>query len=294
MSQNRRTASVTLPDQSGRAWLVTGATNGVGKEVTREAAQAGARVLITSRDEARGASTAAEIGAAGVVAVDLASQESVRTAAQTVTEPIDVLVDNAGAVTSSRRESPDGHELMLATNFLGPFALTNLIAHRVRERIVVTGSDAHRRARVDLDDPHFRSRPWSIGAGYGQSKLADMLWALELDRRLRERGREVTVQLAHPGWALTNLQNATSSERLNRAITAACSVYAQPAPVAARSVLIAATAGLPPVSYVGPGGMGGLRGEPALAGRSAAASNADLARLVWDLGVRETGTDLGS
>ncbi|MDO5627041.1 MAG: SDR family NAD(P)-dependent oxidoreductase [Mobilicoccus sp.] len=287
-----RNAPVILPDQSGRTWLVTGATNGVGREVAREAAAAGARVLITSRDEERGTDTAAEIGAAGVVAVDFASQAAVREAADQVSESIDVLVDNAGAVTHSRQESEDGHELMLATNFLGPFALTNLIADRVRGRIVIVGSDAHRGARVDLEDPHFRTRRWSIGAAYGQSKLADMLWALDLDRRLRALDRDVSVQLAHPGWALTNLQNATPDPRLNRAITAVCSAFAQPAAVAARSLLIAATADLPPVSYVGPGGTGGLRGEPALAGRSVPASNPHLARQVWDLGVRETGTDL--
>lgn len=292
MSRNRTPTPLTLPDQTGRTWLVTGATNGVGKEVAREAARAGARVLITSRDESRGASTADELGAAGVVAVDLASQEPVREAAASVAEPIDVLMDNAGAVTSSREESVDGHESMLATNFLGPFALTNLLADRVRDRIVITASGAHKRARVDSEDPHLRYRRWSVATAYGQSKLADMLWALELDRRLRSRGRGVTVQLAHPGWALTNLQNATDSERLNQVITGVCSMFAQPAEVAARSLLIAATADLPPVSYVGPGGRGGLRGEPALSGRSAAASNPDLARLVWDLGVRETGTDL--
>ncbi|WP_226343930.1 SDR family NAD(P)-dependent oxidoreductase [Agilicoccus flavus] len=285
-------APIRLPDQRGRTWLVTGATNGVGREVAREAARAGARVLITARDTARGERTRTEIGAAQVVEVDLSSVASVLAAASRVREPLDVLVNNAGTVVPTRRESADGHELMLATNLLGPFALTTLLADRVRDRIVVVGSGAHEGARVDLADPHFRRRRWSIAAAYGQSKLADMLWALALDRRLRARGRDVAVQLAHPGWALTNLQNATGRPRLDGAITAACTPFAQPAPVAARSLLVAATADLPPVSYVGPGGWRGLRGEPALAGRSAAASNPALADAVWHLAARETGTDL--
>lgn len=256
MTSPRPVPALPLPDQTGRTWLVTGATHGVGTEVARAAARAGARVLLTARDRARGESVRSEIGAAGVVDLDLASQDSVRAAAASVTEPVDVLVDNAGTVAPTRTETVDGHELLLATNFLGPFALTNLLLDRVRERVVIVGSGAHKAGRVDQDDPHFRRRRWSVAAAYGQSKLADMLWALELDARLRSIGRDVTVQLAHPGWALTNLQNATSSARLNAVITRACSLYAQPAPAACAGPPLCADGRLSPLILRRPRGSG--------------------------------------
>lgn len=264
----------TLPDQPGRTWLVTGATNGLGREV------------------ARGEWTRRELGAASVIDVDLASQASVREATARVQEPIDVLVDNAGTITARRVESIDGHELVFATNVLGPFALTNRLVDRLRGRIVIVGSGAHKRSRIDFTDPHFRRRRWSVSAAYGQSKLADMLWALALQQKLTDRHHPATVQLAHPGWALTNLQNATGHARLDDAITAACRPFAQPADTAAASILVAATADLPPVSYIGPGGLGGLRGAPAHASRSPAARDRSLAAAVWRLAAEETGTDL--
>lgn len=281
-----------MPDQNGRTWLVTGATDGVGRAVAAAALEAGARVIITARDPLKGARVCADLGGdVGMLVLDLSDQDSVRQAADRLSERVDVCVNNAGTVVPRRAESRDGHELMLSTNLLGPFALTNLILDRVKERVVIVGSGAHKRGRIDYDDPHFRNRPWSVAASYSQSKLGDLLWGCELQRRLDAAGRGVTVQLAHPGWALTNLQNATSRPRINALITAACRPFAQPADVAARSVLLAATAALPRCSYVGPGGLGGLRGEPALSGRSARASDPQEARRLWHLAATETGTD---
>lgn len=281
-----------MPDQSGRTWLVTGATNGVGRAVAQAAARAGARVLITARDPAKGASVCAELGGdVTMLELDLSHQDGVRQAAACLAERVDVLVNNAGTVVPRRAESRDGHELMLATNLLGPFALTNLILDRVEERVVIVGSGAHKRGSIDYDDPHFRCRSWSIAASYSQSKLGDLLWGLDLQRRLTAASSSVTVQLAHPGWALTNLQNATSRPGINALITAACRPFSQPADVAAESVLLAATAALPPCSYVGPGGFSGLRGEPALSGRSSLASDPQEAQRLWHLAASETGTD---
>lgn len=281
-----------MPDQNGRTWLVTGATDGVGRAVAAAAANAGARVLITARDPDKGTRVCADLGGdVGMLVLDLSDQDGVRAAADRLTERIDVLVNNAGTVVPRRAQSREGHELMLATNLLGPFALTNLILDRVKERVVIVGSGAHKQGRIDYDDPHFRRRPWSIAAAYSQSKLGDLLWGLELQRRLDAASRGVTVQLAHPGWALTNLQNATSRPRINALITAACRPFAQPADVAARSVLLAATAALPRCSYVGPGGFGGLRGQPVLSGRSARALDPQEARRLWHLAATETGTD---
>lgn len=286
----------TIPDQTGRTWLVTGATNGVGREVARAAARAGARLIVPARDESRGREVVDELTRMGAEArrlqLDLADLGSVRACAEAITEDIDVLVNNAGAVTPKRRETSDGFELMLGTNFLGPFALTNLLAPRLRERVVIVGSDVHKSGRIDGADPHFRHRRWSIPAAYGQSKLADLLWARALQRRFEEQNRSVRVTTAHPGWALTNLQNATNSQRLNRLVTRVCSFLAQSAEDGARPVLEAAVGDYDVLSYLGPDGFGSLRGEPTLLQPSALARDDDAAEAVWQLGVRETGIDL--
>lgn len=283
-----RLAPLALPDQTGRTWLVTGATNGVGCETARAAARAGARVLLTARDAERGAQMRRELGDARVIGLDFADLASVRRGAEQVDEPVDVLVNCAGRMTHRREETADGFEAMLGTNFLGPFAFTNLIADRVAERIVIVGSDAHRGAHLDLDDLQV-TRGWKPFTAYGRSKLATMLWGLELDRRLAARG--VGVFLAHPGWALTNIQNLFS-ERINAAVTALTTPMAQSAADGAQNVLVAATADLPACSYVGPVGWRALRGRPTLLGRSSDASDPTLARQLWEVAASLTSTDL--
>lgn len=296
MSAHRAPLLKDIPDQTGRTWLITGATNGVGREVARAVARAGARILVPARDVQRGRALARELTRIGgeptVHRLDLADLSTVRSFAAEVTEPVDVLVNNAGVFASRRRQTADGFELTLGTNFLGPFALTNLLARTLRDRVVIVGSGAHTQGRIDVADPHFRHRRWTMAAAYSRSKLSDMLWAVELQRRLADAGQPVTVQLTHPGWAYTNLQNATGISWLNRLVSAACSRLAQPPETAARSLLAAALADLPPLSYVGPDGWAGLRGEPAIQQPAAVARDAGAARAVWDLGVRETGTDL--
>lgn len=297
-----------IPDQSGRCWLITGATRGIGRETARAAARAGARLILPARSAERAAELADQLRKTGVQIstphLDLADLSSVRALPEQVDGAIDVLIDNAGAVTARRRETVDGFELMLGTNFLGPFALTNLLAGRVRDRVVIVGSNAHHGGRVDAADPHFRHRRWSIGAAYAQSKLCDMLWARALQQRLHGDdgdsddnggdggGGGPDVQLAHPGWAYTDLQNATGVEVLDRGISAICRRLGQPAAQGALPVLAAATAQLPALSYLGPSGFRHLRGEPSLEQPSALALDDDAARAVWRLGVDQTGTDL--
>lgn len=284
-----------LSDQSGRTWLITGATNGVGLETARSAARAGAHLILPARNAPRGELIADELRQLGAqvdtAPLDLADLASVRRFADTVNEPVDVLVNNAGTISTRRRESADHFELLLATNFLGPFALTNLIAEHLTERVVIVGSGAHRTGHVDAADPHFRHRRWTMSAAYAQSKLCDMLWAVALQSRLDGRG-SVQVQLAHPGWAVTNLQNATGIRQLDRAVTAVCGLFGQPAAAGALPILAAATAELPALSYLGPDGFQQLKGQPELQQPSALARDPAAAEAVWDLGVRETGTDL--
>ena len=291
------TRSTDIPDLSGQTWLITGATNGVGLETARAASRNGARVILAVRDTDRGRQVADELpGEARVVEMDLASLASVRRAADDLLtgpdESIDVLVNNAGGITPRRRETEDGFEMVLGVNALGPFLFTNLVLPLVRRRVVVVGSNAHKSGAIDCDDPHFRRRRWSPAAAYAQSKLADLLWGLALDRRLRD-GRAtagapgVDVQVTHPGWAATNISNATGNAVLDRVITGVCSVFAQPASQAALTTMFAATRPLPPCSYVGPDAMGHLRGMPTLIGRSEQASDPALAERYWDLAEAE-------
>lgn len=292
MSRTPPWTAADLPDQRGRTWLITGATHGLGRQVAQAASAAGARVVLPARDEARAQRLCAHLpGEARALPVDLADLASVRAAAAQVDEPIDVLVNNAGTVTRNREVSVDGFEMLLATNFLGPFAFTNLIMDRVRERIVIVGSGTHSRGIVDVVDPHFRKRRWSMASAYAQSKLADMLWAWELERRLRARGATPHVQLAHPGWALTNLQNKSGNPRVDALVTALTSPFAQSAAQGALPLLYAATMPLPPLSYIGPDGLAGMRGYPTLAGRNRRAADPAAVAWVWRLGVELTGTD---
>ena len=279
-----------LADQSGRTWLITGATNGIGREAARAASRVGARVIVTARNAERGERLRAELGNAAVLSVDFADLGSIAAGAAALNEPVDVLINNAGTISPTRAETADGHELLLGTNFLGPFAFTNLIMDRVRDRVVIVASGAHRRGHIDRADPQFRRRRYGVTEAYSQSKLADLLWGFELERRLRSSG--VEVQLAHPGWALTNLQNATTNERANAAISRVCSLFAQTAEQGAEPLLFAATEDLPGGSYVGPGGRGELKGSPTLVGRAAAATDRDTARWLWTYAAELTGTDL--
>jgi NAD(P)-dependent dehydrogenase (short-subunit alcohol dehydrogenase family) len=186
---------------TGKRIVVTGATNGVGLGTTRALARAGAHVILAVRNTELGAQRAAEVGGStSVVKLDLADLASVRAFPGLVDGDIDILINNAGTITDRRTDTVDGFEMTLGTNLLGPFALTNLLLPRVRSQIINVGSDAHRTAKLRLDDMHLRNNKWTRLGAYSLSKLAVMLWGLELDRRLRAAGSPVVTQLTHPGW----------------------------------------------------------------------------------------------
>lgn len=279
-----------VSEQTGRTWLVTGATHGVGQQVAQAAVRAGARLILPARDLARGQQLAERLreagGAVQLLPLDLTEPDSIEQFAAAVEGPVDVLVNNAGAVTPRRRETANGQEVILATNFLGPFALTNRLREKLASRVVIVGSDAHRSGVVNAGDPHFRYRRWSVAAAYAQSKLCNMLWA----RALQQRLSDITVQLAHPGWAFTNIQNVTGHRLLDAAVSAVCRPIAQSAAEGSLPVLAAAVSPLGPLSYVGPEGFRALRGKPTLHEPSSLAQDDDAAEAVWELGVRETGT----
>ena len=197
---------------------MTGATNGVGLGTAQALAKAGAHVILAVRNTELGEQRAAEMGGStSVVKLDLADLSSVRAFPDQVDGEIDILINNAGTLTDRRTDTVDGFEMTLGTNLLGPFALTNLLLPRVRSQIINVGSDAHKSATLRLDDMHLRRNKWTRLGAYAQSKLAVMLWGLELDRRLRAAGSPIVTQLTHPGWVASNLSNLSDSPLMSLA-----------------------------------------------------------------------------
>lgn len=280
------------PELSGRLIVLTGGSDGLCREAALQLACWGADLVLPVRTPAKGeiareriVRAAGREDAVRLVRLDLASMGSVREGAAAIAEAvgdrgIDVLVHGAGTVTRRREETADGIERALAVNALAPRLLTTMLQPLVRERIVLVGSHAHRAGRIDLTDMDFARGSWSIAASYGRSKLTAMLWALDLAQSLR--GTAVDLQVAHPGWVLTNLQRATGSDRLDALVTAATRPIAMPAARGAQSVLFAATQPLPHGSYIGPDGPMGNRGRPTLLRRSDAANDLALARRVTE------------
>ena len=281
---------------TGKRVVVTGATNGVGLATAAALAAAGAHVVMAVRDTDLGRRRAAEIGGStSVVGLDLADLNSVRTFPDRIDGDVDILINNAGTLTERRTETVDGFETTLGTNFLGPFALTNLLLPHVRSQVVIVGSEAHRSARLRLDDMHLRSHKWTPMGAYARSKLAVMLWGLELDRRLRAAGSGVVCHLTHPGWVASNLSHVSDSPLLSAAhktVKFVADRVANSIDEGAAPTLYCISEPIPPGSYVGVTGRFGLRGGPVLIGRSAVACDYASAAAVVAFAERETGTEL--
>lgn len=283
--------AANLPSLTGRTAVVTGATSGLGLITARHLAGAGARVVLAVRDTDRGAQAAAGIaGETDVRALDLADLSSVRRFAEDWGGgAIDLLVNNAGIMHVPEGRTVDGFETQIGVNHLGHFALTNLLLPRITDRVVTVASLAHRMGTIDLDDLNWQHRRYDRVRAYGQSKLANLLFSLDLERRLREAGSRVRSMSAHPGYASTNLQTRTANpvgDLLGRIGNA---TIAQSALAGALPTLYAASQDLPGGSFLEPDRMLGARGGPALAGRSAEASDPDLARRLWAASEELTG-----
>jgi NAD(P)-dependent dehydrogenase (short-subunit alcohol dehydrogenase family) len=289
-----------IPDQSGRTAIVTGANSGLGLVTARELARAGARVILACRNTAKGDDAVAQIqldvaGAEVEVAeLDLGSLDSVRAFADAIDEEVDLLINNAGVMAPPRRETADGFELQFGTNHLGHFALTaGVLGHmegREDARVVTLSSSAHRMGKITFDNLQ-RERWYNRWTAYGQSKLANLMFALELDRRLREAGSTVKSLAAHPGYSATNLQSAAAPllDRLFMKVSNA--VVAQSADMGALPTLYAATEpGLEGGTFVGPDGIFEGRGHPEPVAPSGAARDEDVARRLWEVSEELTGT----
>jgi len=279
-----------LPDQSGRTVIVTGANSGIGLTAARALAGRGARVVLAVRDEEKGRRAAGTIqGPTEVRRLDLADLASVRAFASGWTGDVDVLINNAGIMAVPEARTKDGFEAQIGTNHLGHFALTGLLLEQVTDRVVTLASRAHRIGRIRLGDLNWETGGYSRWPAYGQSKLANLLFTLELQRRLGAAGSALRALAAHPGYTSTNLQSHTGSAIQNALMAIGNRVIGQSDEQGALPTLFAATQDLPGASYVGPDGRGEIRGHPTLVGRSAAASDSETAARLWELSERLTG-----
>jgi NAD(P)-dependent dehydrogenase (short-subunit alcohol dehydrogenase family) len=291
-----------IPGQRGRIAVVTGANSGLGLATARELARAGARVVIACRNVEKGASAARRIESAvpdaqvEVEALDLASLDSVRAFAERFRAEhggLDLLINNAGVMAPPRSTTAEGFELQLGTNHLGHFALAALLIDTMEgrddARVVTVSSGAHRIGRMQFDDLQGERR-YNRWRAYGQSKLANLLFALELDRRLRAAGFAIRSVAAHPGYAATNLQSA-APPAIDRVVMAVTNrLVAQSAEMGALPILYAATyPGLEGGSFVGPDGIGEQRGHPTLVAPSRAARDEAVARRLWAVSEELTG-----
>jgi NAD(P)-dependent dehydrogenase (short-subunit alcohol dehydrogenase family) len=293
-----------MPDLHGRSALVTGVTGGLGHHTALELARAGAHVILTARNERKLAATARAIGATlgsadlATVPLDLADLSNVRRAAEQVlerTEKLDILVNNAGVMATPYRRTADGFELQLGTNHLGHFALTGLLFPALADaRVVTVTSLMHRTVRrVPLDDPR-SERSYQRWPAYSASKLANLQFTFELDRRARAAGMDLTSVAAHPGFTATELQTTGpqlgGSSPWARLLAAVTPVVGQTADAGALPSLYAATEpGLPGGTLVGPSRMLGLHGPPKVAGMSGAARDPVAAARLWKLSEDTTG-----
>ncbi len=293
-----------IPDLTGRTAIVTGATSGIGYEAALALATNGADVTLAVRDTVRGEACAARIRAAhsnakvSVSALDLASLASVRAFAERTaqtTPRIDILLNNAGLGLQNKRAlTSDGFERQFATNHLGHFALTGLLVPALLQaphpRVVAISSIAHRRGRIAFDDLQ-TERPYNGRVAYGQSKLANLMFALELDRRARAVSSRLVSVAAHPGVATTNFIASTGMPALlGRVANTAISVLGHNAVRGALPGLYAAT--MPDVvggQYWGPNGLLEVRGTPALAQIATHAQDREAWSRLWTVSEALTG-----
>ena len=301
-----------LPSLAGRTYVITGATSGLGLETAAALAAHDARVVLTGRDPgrldralavARGSATGPDPVA---VPLDLADLASIRDAAARIGEEIgeiDVLVNNAGVMAPPRGETKDGFELQIGTNHLGHFALTGLLlpllptGDPARDaRVITLASGAHRMGSCDPSDLNYEHRTYRPWQAYGQSKLANLLFTRELDRRARESGAALTAAAAHPGYAGTNLQFAGPAYAQNpvgRLLTKGMNtVLGQSARAGSWPTLYAATQ--PDVrggDYIGPDGWFEMRGHPRKVDPNSAACDDTNARALWEASEELTGVE---
>ena len=277
-------STADIPDMTGRSVIVTGANSGIGRAAARALAASGARVVLAVRDVDKGRAAAASMpGKTEVRPLDLARLDSVRDFVAGWEGGVDVLINNAGVMVPPLSRTAEGFELQFGTNHLGHFALTNLLLERIGGRVVTVSSNGHRIGRIDFDDLNWERKPYRAWRAYGQSKLANLLFTAELQRRLTAVGSPVLATAAHPGYAATNLQFHSGRRSLDLLSAVGNHLLAQDENGGALPTLYAAVAEVPPNSFAGPGGFLEQRGAPKLVGRSSAAQDAATAARLWEV-----------
>jgi NAD(P)-dependent dehydrogenase (short-subunit alcohol dehydrogenase family) len=290
-----RWTEAQIGDQSGRTFLVTGANSGLGFEMSRALLAKDARVIMAVRNEAKGRAALEALHGqerAELRIVDLADLDTVRRLAADLRRErvaIDVLVNNAGVMMPPRTLSAQGHELQFAANHLGHFALTGLLLDLVADRVVTVSSSLHRSGSIHYDDLD-GAKSYAPGKYYSQSKFANVLFGLELDRRLRAAGSPVRSVLAHPGYSATNLQSSGPTGVMKALMRVSNVIMAQPA---ARGALNQLYAAVDPHAeggqFIGPDGMGESRGWPTVVQPVETAKDPADAQRLWTLSEQLTG-----
>ena len=289
MARRRPRRWDAVPRQDGRRFVVTGAGAGLGLETARVLADRGASVVLAVRDPAKGRAVAATLtGDVEVRRLDVAEQASVRDFAEEL-GPVDVLVNNAGVLAVPYSLTVDGFETHLATNHLGHFALANLLLPHLRDRVVVVSSPAHRAADLHLDDLDWRRRAYRPFAAYADSKLANLLFVAELQRRLTAAGSTLRATAAHPGSSATGITANTGSHALTWVGSWGHRLVGMTASKGALTTLYAATMDVPGNTFIGPGGLLEMTGFPTGVGRSQDACDPDLAKSLWERSEELTG-----
>src|ERR1700742_4828188 len=277
-----------LPSFSGRTVIVTGANSGLGEVTARELARVGAKVILACRNTDKGAAAAAGMtGDVEVRKLDLQDLSSVRAFADGVAAG-DVLVNNAGIMEVPFSQTVDGFESQIGTNHLGHFALTNLLLGKITDRVVTVSSGMHMIGYISLSDLNWKSRPYFAWPAYGQSKLANLLFTSELQRRLTAAGSPVKAHAAHPGYSETNLQGNTGNPIGTKLINFVTPLVGTDAEFGARQTLYAVAKDLPGDRFVGPRFV--FRGATGSAPRSPLARDSKKAVGLWELSEQLTGT----
>jgi len=289
-----------MGDQSGKKFLITGGTSGLGLAAATALTAKGGEVTITARDPKKGARAQESSGAAHLIELDLANLASIRDCATSITTEFDVVILNAGVMAIPYRLTADGFEMQLGTNHLGHFAFAGLMKNQIKDRLISVASQAHRLGTFgDHSKDEIRTRalgkgkysPWSA---YGDSKLANLLFVNEIERRrLREKWNFISIA-AHPGWANTNLQKVgpmmAGRSFQAKAMIATSALLAQTPLEGAYPILAAATyPNILGASYLGPRGLGEMRGTPKFTHGKALAYDQTLAKNLWEVSEELTG-----
>ena len=281
-----------LPPLSGRTVIVTGANSGLGEVTARELARVGAHVILAVRNTAKGEAAAERMtdrktGQVEARELDLQNLSSVARFADDI-DKVDVLVNNAGIMAVDHALTADGFERHIVTNHLGHFALTNLLLPKLTDRVVTVSSLLHNIGYISLTDLNWQSRPYSRWLAYGQSKLANLLFTSELQRRLDTAASSLRALAAHPGWSRTNLQGHSGRKLTDAAVMAVDPVVSTDADFGARQTLYAVAQDLPGNTFVGP--RFGLYGRTQPTWRNWSAKRATTATALWELSEQLTGT----